>query len=247
MSIRLEDMNPVSRIRGARIFAGVRSCREFASILDRERDRADRTGQGFSMAVFELGSDGGNSGYARLLVPILTNRIRSTDDIGWLEDGRLGVVLPHTAPDSAWKFVGNVRHVLNGGSAPIECNVYAYPTSWLPRPEETFPREQDPRSRRRELSQGEPCGSGMHFSGIGTTESTRNGEDLESQFRCRIPFWKRVIRDAGTLFALVLLSPLLLLVALILKVVPAGLIHRVIGGPARRWVITSPGSFSSPG
>jgi lipopolysaccharide/colanic/teichoic acid biosynthesis glycosyltransferase len=220
MEIHLEDMNPVSRIRDTKIYAGVRSHREFASILNRERDRADRTGQGFSLVVFELGTVGENSACARLLVPILTNRVRSTDDIGWLEDGRLGVVLPHTTPDSAWKFVGNVRHALNGGSAPIECIVYAYPSSWPPRPDET--PAQDPRSRRREPSRGEPGGSGMHFSGVDMTEAARPVEELESEFLCRIPFWKRAIDVAGTLFALILLTPLFLLVALFIKVVSPG-------------------------
>jgi lipopolysaccharide/colanic/teichoic acid biosynthesis glycosyltransferase len=215
-----EDINRVGRIRETRLYAGVRSHSEFASILNRERDRADRTGQGFSLVVFELGADGNNSAFERLLVPILTNRVRSTDDIGWLENGRLGVVLPHTTPDSAWKFVGNVRHALNGGSAPIECIVYAYPSSWPPRPDETPP--DDPRSRRREPSRGDPGGSVMHFSDVGIAKAARPVEELESEFLCRIPFWKRAVDVAGSFFALILLAPLFLLVAIFIKVVSPG-------------------------
>jgi lipopolysaccharide/colanic/teichoic acid biosynthesis glycosyltransferase len=220
MQVYSEDMNLVSVFRDKTSFAGVRSHREFASILNRERDRADRTGQGFSLVVFELGADGENSPCTRLLVPILTNRVRSTDDIGWLEAGRLGVVLPHTTPDSAWKFVGNVRQALNGGSAPIECIVYAYPSSWPPQPDETPP--EDPRSRRREPSRGDSGGSDMQFSGVDMAQVARPVEELESEFLCRIPFWKRAIDVAGSLFALILLAPLFLLVSIFIKVVSPG-------------------------
>ena len=37
------------------------------------------------------------------LEAILAQRIHSTDDIGWLEDGRLAATLPHTPPDGAWR------------------------------------------------------------------------------------------------------------------------------------------------
>jgi lipopolysaccharide/colanic/teichoic acid biosynthesis glycosyltransferase len=132
----------------------------------------------------------------------------------------MGVVLPHTVPDGAWKFVGDVCHALNGGSAPIECIVYAYPSNWPPRPDET--PTQDQRSRRCEPSRGEPGDSGIHFSGVEMAEAARPVEELESQFLCRIPFWKRVIDVAGSLFTLILLTPLFLLVSLFIKVVSPG-------------------------
>ncbi len=114
----LKHINPLTRLRDAEIFNRVHSSREFASILHRERDRADRTGQEFSMAVFAVGNGGKKTAAARNLVPILTHRIRSTDAIGWLADGRIGSVLPHTRPECAWKFVANVRKAYNGSASP---------------------------------------------------------------------------------------------------------------------------------
>ena len=113
----LDLINPLTRLRSAKIFNRVHPAREFTSILHRERDRADRTGHEFSMAVFEVGNGKGKTEAARNLVPILTCQIRSTDAIGWLADGRIGAVLPHTRPECAWKFVANVRKAYNG-SAP---------------------------------------------------------------------------------------------------------------------------------
>jgi hypothetical protein len=65
-------------------------------------------------------------------VSILSHRIRSTDEIGWLEDGRIGVVLPHTMPDGAWKFVANARLAYDGSLPSPDCLVYAYPSRWIP-------------------------------------------------------------------------------------------------------------------
>jgi exopolysaccharide production protein ExoY len=215
----LDLINPLTRIWDAKIFNRVHSSRVFASILHRERDRADRTGQEFSMAVFEVGNGGRKTDAARNLVPILTHRIRSTDSIGWLADGRIGAVLPHTRPEFAWKFVANVRKAYNG-IAPPDCVVYAYPSSWLPGDDEDPPR--DPRSLRKTPVPGETGDSGMLFSRADAADRVKPIEELESHCLFRIPLWKRAIDIVGSLVALLLLSPLLLLVALLIKIASPG-------------------------
>jgi len=215
----LDHMNPLTLLRDAKIFNRVHSSREFASILHRERDRADRTGQEFSMAVFEVGNGRRKTHAARNLVPILTHRVRSTDAIGWLADGRIGAVLPHTRPDNAWKFVANVRKAYNGNPPP-ECVVYAYPSSWLPGDDGGQPR--DPRSLRKTPAPQEAGDSGMLFSRVDAADRARPIEELEPRVLFRIPLWKRAIDIAGSLLAILLLSPLLLLVALLIRVVSPG-------------------------
>ena len=219
MKSYLKHINPLTRLRDAEIFNRVHSSREFASILHRERDRADRTGQEFSMAVFAVGNGGKKTAAARNLVPILTHRIRSTDAIGWLADGRIGSVLPHTRPECAWKFVANVRKAYNG-SAPPECVVYTYPSSWLPGDEGDPPR--DPRSLRKAPVPGETGDSGMLFSRVDAADRARPIEELEPHVLFRIPLWKRAIDILGSLVAILLLSPLLLVVALLIKIVSPG-------------------------
>jgi lipopolysaccharide/colanic/teichoic acid biosynthesis glycosyltransferase len=215
----LDLINPLVRLRDAKIFNRVHSSMEFASILHRERDRADRTGQEFSMAVFEVGNGNSKTHAARNLVPILTHRIRSTDSIGWLANGRIGAVLPHTRPECAWKFVANIREAYNG-NAPPECVVYAYPSSWLPGDDGDRPRE--PRSLRKTAVPGETGDSGMLFSRVDAADSARPIEELEEHVLFRIPLWKRAIDIAGSLVAILLLSPVLLLVALFIRVVSPG-------------------------
>jgi len=212
-------INPLTWLRNAKIFNRVHSSGEFASILHRERDRADRTGQEFSMAVFDIRNGSRKNDAARNLIPILTHRIRSTDAIGWLADGRIGAVLPHTQPECAWKFVANVRKAYNGG-APPECMVYVYPSAWLP-VDDSAPL-QDPRSLRKTPVPGETGDPGMQSSRTDAADSARPIRELEPNILFRIPMWKRAIDIVGSLVAILILSPLLLLVALLIKIVSPG-------------------------
>ena len=212
MKPNLDQINVASRIRGAH---GVHSDRKFAAVLNRERDRADRTGQEFSMVVFDVGADNG----ARDLVPILTHRIRSTDEIGWLEDGRIGVVLPHTVPEGAWKFVAGVRLAFNG-SPPPECVVYVYPSSWISSANGGSDRK--PSAGKRIPSPEQRETSAKRSSRVEVADRARPVEELGSRFLCKIPFWKRAVDIVGALLALILLMPLFLIVALLIKIVSPG-------------------------
>jgi len=212
-------MNPLNRLREAKIYNLVYSSSDFSSIINRERDRADRTGQGFSLVIFEVGNGKRRSDSVRNLVPILTHRIRSTDAIGWIEDGRIGAILPHTTTDSAWMFVANVRNACNG-SGPPECVVYAYPSSWLPGNDGSLP--QDPRSRRRKPGPEEIDASGVRSSYLPPADRTRPIDALEPDVLFQVPRWKRAIDIAGSVIALLLLLPLLLAVALFIKIVSPG-------------------------
>ena len=193
--------HPTSRLRDAKIFKSVHSAEEFASILNRERDRTGRTGQEFSMVVFETGAAPRKSSSSRNLVTLLSQRIRSTDDIGWFGDGRIAVALPHTPSDAACKFVDNVRQAFPGGTSPPECAVYAYPSCWIPQ------------------ADGE---TGKQRSKVDGEDAARPLEEMESQYLCPIPPWKRAIDVVGSLLALILLSPLVLMVALLIKIVSPG-------------------------
>ncbi len=212
-------MNPLARLQYAKVFNLVYSSKNFSSIINRERDRSDRTEEGFSLVIFEVGNGKNRSVTVRSLVPILTHRIRSTDAIGWLEDGRIGVILPHTTTESAWKFVGNVRNACNGNGPP-ECVVYAYPSSWIPGDDE-FPR-QDSRSRRKIPEPEQIDASGSQTSCLPPADRTRPIDDLEPDVLYQIPRWKRALDIAGSVVAFVLLSPIFLAVALLIKIVSPG-------------------------
>ena len=172
------------------------------------------------MVVFDVGAGNGISDAARHLAPILTHRIRSTDEVGWLEDGRIGVVLPHTMPEGAWKFAANVRQAYNGKLRPPDCLVYVYPSSWIP----SANGGSDHRSTAgKQMSPPEDSGSSAELSSsVEIARRARPIEELDSRILCGIPFWKRAIDVAGALLALILLAPVFLLVALLIKIISPG-------------------------
>ena len=127
----LKHIIPELLLQDEKIFKSVHSAKKFAAILNRERDRSDRTGQEFSLVVFETGSGSRKSEAVRNLVSNLKKRIRSIDEIGRIEDDRIAVALPHTPSDDAWKFVANVRRALGGSAPGPDCTVYVYPSRWI--------------------------------------------------------------------------------------------------------------------
>jgi lipopolysaccharide/colanic/teichoic acid biosynthesis glycosyltransferase len=217
----LHQINRVVRAGDTRLFDRVHSSGEFASILNRERDRADRTGQEFSLVVYEVASGSRRSAPTRRLVSTLLQRIRSTDDIGWLEDGNLAAVLPHTTPDGAWKFVDTVRQAFDGDVPPPDCMVYAYPTWWLGTAG-AGPGNAPPPDNKATPPPADPSRSGMQYSRAEGADRARPVEELDSNFLRRIPFGKRAADIVGSLVALFLLSPLLFLVALFIRIVSPG-------------------------
>jgi len=216
-----EYINSFFRVRETGIIKGVDPAGEFAAVLNRERDRADRTGKGFSLVVFEVRADRGNLLSARALAERLTCRIRSTDNIGWLDDGRLAVVLPHTDAEGAWLLVSTVRKEIPEDTPYPECTVYAYPTLWIDGDDAT---PGDDPARKRDAASPRPAAGPeeLHRASVLAREAVLPVEELGPHFLRRMPAWKRAIDLAGALAATILLSPLLAGVALFIKSVSPG-------------------------
>jgi hypothetical protein len=111
----------------SRALDGIRSADEFRAILNRERARVDRNGHAFSLVVFDAFDDVKDSSFARHLADVLSRRVRAIDEIGWF-DGRIGIVLPYTTPDLAWKLPSDVCRMLGTEALSASYSVYSYPS-----------------------------------------------------------------------------------------------------------------------
>ena len=58
-------------------------------------------------------------------------RIRSTDEAGWLDEQRLGVILPDTPIEGARKVAADLSQRMATGEEPAACKIYTYPSQWL--------------------------------------------------------------------------------------------------------------------
>jgi lipopolysaccharide/colanic/teichoic acid biosynthesis glycosyltransferase len=106
--------------------------REFHRLLKRECRRADRYQNRFSLAVFEVGTRDENSVLIRRLVRTIHNRFRRTDELGWFTARQLGVILPFTPAEGAWKLAEYVSEVVAAVTSPPAFTIYTYPSENWP-------------------------------------------------------------------------------------------------------------------
>lgn len=164
--------------------------------MARERARTDRSGDQFSLVVFSPANPALDSEMHSHLARILRRRLRATDEAGWLDKRRIGVVLPGTRPHGAWKVADDVCMQFPAASRP-RIEVYVYPTD---------PADLDrsiPADRKKE-------------------EGERPTRGLELLFAKGMPAWKRTIDVLGSATGLVLLAPLFVVIAVAIKLTSPG-------------------------
>jgi lipopolysaccharide/colanic/teichoic acid biosynthesis glycosyltransferase len=167
-------------------------------ILERERARADRTGERLSVATFTAHGREIDRATAMWLAKILGGRLRSTDDAGWLDERQVCAVLPGTPPAGAWKVVEDVCLNFPAGVPPPVCVVYSYPC---------------------DRSAGE--GSAAGEVGAGRAPA-RQAAALDLLLVQSLPAWKRGLDVLGAGAGLVLLAPLFGAIALAVKAASPG-------------------------
>ena len=180
-------------LRGTHAAARVHRAADFRRCLRRECIRADRTGREFSLLVLTPSPAGAASTLA-----LLARRLRETDEIGWMEGGSIGALLTDTGRDGAALVAGEVHARLErDGAAPLAHAVFTYPGDWL--------APGDPAAPSAAPEAAEPAASAAAPPTLGA-----------------YPAWKRVMDVTGALVALLLLSPVLLAVALAVRLSSAG-------------------------
>jgi lipopolysaccharide/colanic/teichoic acid biosynthesis glycosyltransferase len=173
------------------------SAEQMRKVLQRERARADRTGQEVSLATFTPRSRQALPATAACLLKILKGRLRSTDELGWLDEQRICVVFPNTGPRGAWTVVDDVGRMLPADVLPLRCQVYSYPSA--------------------------PAGrGGGRELGAAEEDAGRPVAALEALLVQALPAWKRLLDVAGALTGLVLLLPLFAVIAVAVKVSSRG-------------------------
>ena len=166
----------------------------FQALLRNERSRADRDGSEFSLAVFNVSVVTSDSLSMRKTANGIRANARSIDEVGWLDDRKIGVLLPATGLDGGRAFACRVTQATGFIQKPPPFDVYSYPRHWL--------------TQFRD----------------GSAPSTRSGcaDDVERAFCKGIPTWKRVMDIFGSIVGITLSAPILLLLAVYLKLVSPG-------------------------
>lgn len=186
---------------------------EFHRLIQRERLRADRNGETFSLIVMAPRSLQHGEKMLPELIRVLHSRLRATDDIGEFESNRLGVLLPDTPSAGAWTVVDHIIHLLPKEILSPICEVYTYPS---------FDSGGDDLGEYAD--DGEPRGATL-----GTNEGPRVGDQnvrgglrMDSLFMISLPAWKRGMDILGAATGLIVLSPLLALIGTAVKLTSPG-------------------------
>ena len=213
--IALKSISGLARLfrRPAASFAPVVLERdEFQRLIQRERLRADRNGETFSLIVMSPRSREHSAEMFPELSQVLHSRLRATDDVGHIEDHQLGVLLPDTPSAGAWTVVDHIVHLLPKNVRSPICEVYTYPSFG------DGEQELEDRSHDGELDNIAVGGSGTDSR----TDDAREVRRMESLFMVSLPAWKRGMDIFGAFAGLIVLSPLLALIAAAIKLTSPG-------------------------
>lgn len=178
---------------------GLYTSDQMRTVLDRERARSDRTGLIFSLLIYSL-SGADREARLRSLVRILRRRLRSTDEVGWLDDDRLAVVLLDAPYEGACKVANDVAGAWPRGLSDLACEICTYPSN---------DATSDDSEEELPAVQGVPAGGPPAPS-------------LEMLFARPLPPWKRAVDIAGALGASILLAPLMAVAALAIRITSRG-------------------------
>jgi len=216
---------------------GIYSEKEFHALIEHERRRADRTGVQFSVVLFDVSDQQEATDNLCLLQELVVNSTRSTDVTGWFDSHHMGVLLIDTPRNGACEFVNKLLQRLPPGQR-ADHHILTYPSKdskHFSPVDSIEPGTKDPH-RFQQINLFEPqtiqavaevphCHT---FSAENPSEMHRGGcfqmhvSGLDPHLGTRIPVWKRAFDLALAILALIVLSPLLLCTALMIKSLSPG-------------------------
>ena len=176
---------------------GLEPVQWFHHSLKRERARADEKGRNFVLVLFTPRERRHASKTNARVAESLHRRLRATDEAGWFDNERIGVILPEKSVDQASRFADEVCLAFPLRTTPPLCEIFTYPTDGMP----------DRDDGRALAERGDLSGRVRR---------------LESAFIQPLPTWKRVLDIFGATLGLILLWPLFLLLAVVIKLESPG-------------------------
>ncbi len=229
--IRRFDRSPA-----AAALHGLHSPDRLRTIIHRERDRTDRTGEGFVLLTLSNKTSeprglsprqtspqdkpGGSPVELAAVARIIKNRMRSTDEAGWSDCRTIVVVMPSTKVEGARVFINDVLQCLPDGYTKPACSIRCYPESRL----DDGASERPSRSARVAggRAEGDAPAVPGHRLALPQPPNEQSVGAMNMLFTRRLPIWKRFLDVLGAGVGLVLLMPLFALVAIAIKSTSSG-------------------------
>ena len=180
---------------------------EFSFAADYERRRVDRSGSAVSFLLIQVARGKSAPDDMAFLARVLRRRLRTTDTSGMMKDGRVGVILPDTPAEGAWKVAADVSEVYAPGPGRPEVEVFTHPDRGRPSSDDALLEDV---GEQRKTDPPEPA---EH------NDEVETGEVLFAQ---GTPFWKRALDICGSVVGLSFAAPLLIPAAIAIKLTSRG-------------------------
>lgn len=203
----LSRVKPFKRMDNSGAFNNIHPIEEFHKVILRERERSDRTGLPVSLFVFCENNKSLQNGSLKDLVDLLHMRVRLTDEIGWYDEARVGLILPHTDVKNAMKFSKYLQELLTRRTLSYDYELFIYPAPLS----NNFHMVSGPLRVSNQVSEEDDRQTPIENSIAG----------IHHPFT-RYPLWKRLFDFTGALAGLIFLSPLLFMIATFIKLVSPG-------------------------
>jgi lipopolysaccharide/colanic/teichoic acid biosynthesis glycosyltransferase len=213
----LEWLNPTRWLRRNAAFHGIHSMDRFRDLIERERSRTDRTGIRFCLVVFKLAARKRDT-YRTLyhLAGLLTSRARTSDEVGWVDKTSLGVLLIGSGEQGGAQFGKQLLASLPEGVAVPKVSVYAYPNQDRGETREPIHLEAAPEG------ESAPVSNLQNSNSVSKDAPPTEDPAMPSVFVRQLPLWKDILDVLLALTALILLSPIFLLIAVYIKIADPG-------------------------
>jgi len=193
------------RRRGRKGFSNLYDVARFRQAIERERARAERWEQRLSMLSLGVKNSTAGEETLKLIARRLRTRMRVTDEAGFLDRRHIGVLMPNTEAFGAWTLADEVCTSLPHNVELPECRVFVYPSEWFAI------------DRSAGTSSSAEYGEGSGFGDDGPQT-----ESMEPLFFQPLPAWKRGLDIVGAVVGLLLHAPVMLAIALLIKLTSRG-------------------------
>ena len=181
----------------------LQSAKEFRRTLAKERSRSDRCKGEFGFVIFDLQAAHSLRNDTKKLAKILHRRLRDTDEKGHLSSQKVGIMLPSTGMYETQFVMEEILEIAQQAQLDVTGHAFVYPDS--PRNPPSSP-DQDLRELQEQSS---------------TTEETQE-QPAVALMIAKEPSWKRGLDLLGASVGLLLGAPLMLLVAVLIKLTSPG-------------------------
>jgi lipopolysaccharide/colanic/teichoic acid biosynthesis glycosyltransferase len=207
---------------------------QMRALMQRERMRVDRGGDGgvMSVVILEMSPRATRRQWQRL-ARLVNRRCRFTDEIGWVGEHQLGLVLPGTPAFGAYCLADSIRTSAAEHDLAVRHRIYAYPGDDIDASggdDGGSPGNGKRRPIFVDLSAAPANGGGggggdrRGLVGVADREAEVEGgvQPLRPLVQRDLPPWKRAMDVLGAMVGIVGFAPVMILAAVLIRLTSRG-------------------------